>query len=79
MRAEKQAGSIVNLYLFAEFNPGCIGHCIVHNSRTANAPSAFCVFTAHQMPAAGAMALYLAGSSNLDSFAQSFMTLLFRH
>ena len=66
-------------YLFAKFNLGCIGHFICHNSRTANAPSAFGVFTAHQMPAAGAMALYLAGSGNLDSFAQSLMGLLFRH
>lgn len=86
MRAEKQAYfidyfllKIFSLYLFAEFNPGCMGHFIGHNSRTANAPSAFSVFTAHQMPAAGAMALYLAVSGNLDSFAQSLMAFLFRH
>ena len=66
-------------YLFAEFNLGCIGHFIGHNSLTADTPSAFSVFTAHQMPVAGAMALYLAGSGNLDSFAQSLMGLLFRH
>ena len=71
--------NIFSLYLNAEFNPDRIGHFIRYNSRAANAPSAFSVFTAHQMPAAGAMALYLAGSGNLDSFAQSLMGLLFRH
>ena len=71
--------NIFSLYLIAEFNPGCMGHCIGHNSRAANAPSAFSVFLAHKMPAAGTMALYLAGSGNLDSFAQSLMGLLFRH
>ena len=71
--------NIVSLYLIAEFNPGCMDHFIGHNSRATNAPSAFSVFTAHQMPVAGAMALYLAGSGNLDSFAQSLMGLLFRH
>lgn len=71
--------NIFSLYLIAEFNPDFIGHCIGHNSRAANTSSAFSVFTAHQMPAAGAMALYLAGSGNLDSFAQSLMGLLFRH
>jgi hypothetical protein len=71
--------NIQSLYLIAEFNFGRMGHCIGHNSRTANTPSAFSVFSAHQMPAAGAMALYLAGSGNLDSFSQSLMALLFRH
>ncbi len=71
--------NIFSQYLFAEFNPGCFGRFFGHNSRTADAPSVFSVFTAHQMPVAGAMVLYLAGSSNLDSFAQSFMALLFRH
>jgi len=56
-----------------------MGHCIIHNNRTADVPSAFSVFSAHQMPTPGAMALYLAGSGNLDSFAQSLMGLLFRH
>jgi hypothetical protein len=70
--------NIFSLYL-TEFNFGRMGHCIVHNNRTADMPSALSVFSAHQMPAAGAMALYLAGSGNLDSFAQSLMGLLFRH
>ncbi len=56
-----------------------MGHFFGHNSVTADAPSVFSVFTAHQMPVAGAMVLYLAGSGNLDSFFQSLMGLLFRH
>ena len=86
MRAEKQADfidycllNIHSLFLFAEFNLGRIGHFTGHNIRAADAPSALCVFTAHQMPAAGSFASDLAGSSNLDSFAQSLMALLFRH
>jgi hypothetical protein len=71
--------NIFSPYLIAEFNPGRISHFIGYNRRTADAPSAFCVFTAHQMPTAGAMALNLAGSGNLNSFAQSLMALLFRH
>ena len=66
-------------YLNAEFNPGRISHFTGHNIHAADAPSAFGVFTAHQMTAASAFALYLAGSGNLDSFAQSLMALLFRH
>ena len=66
-------------YLFAEFNPGRFSHFVGHNTHAADAPSAFCVFATHQMPVAGAMVLYLAGSGNLDSFAQSLMGLLFRH
>jgi hypothetical protein len=71
--------NIFSLNLIAEFNPDRISHFIGHNSRTADASSAFCVFSAHQMPATGAMTLYLAGSGNLNSFAQSLMALLFRH
>ena len=84
MRAEKLdlinwLLSIFSMYLFAEFNLGRLSHFIAHNIRAAYASSAFGVFAAHQMPAAGSFTLDLAGSGNLDSFTQSFMALLFRH
>ena len=71
--------NIFSQYLLTEFDFGRISHFTGHNSRAADAPSAFCVFAAHQVPAAGTMALNLAGSGNLDSLTQSLMALLFRH
>jgi hypothetical protein len=71
--------NIFSLYLFAKLNLSRFGHFIAYNIRAADVSSAFCIFTAHQMSAAGAMPLNLTGSGNLDSFAQSFMALLFRH
>jgi hypothetical protein len=71
--------NICSQYLIAEFDFGRISHFTGYNSRAADAPSAFCVFTAHQMPSAGAMAFNLAGSGNFNSLSQSFMALLFRH
>jgi hypothetical protein len=65
--------------LFTESNPGCFTRRTGHNSRAADAPSAFGVFTAHKMTTAGALALDLTRSGNLDSFAQPLMGLLFRH
>jgi hypothetical protein len=63
----------------AQFDPDCIRGRAFHNRRAAYPPSTFWVFTAHKMTAAGSFMLDLAGSGNLDSFAQPFMGLLFRH
>jgi len=65
--------------LFAQFNPGPFSRRGSHNSRAGYPPSTLGVFTAHKMTATGAFALDLAGSGNLDSFAQTLMRLLFRH
>ena len=71
--------NIFSLYLLAEFDFGRTSHFTGYNIRAADASSSFCVFAAHQMPATGSMPLNFAGSGNFNSFAQSFMTLLFRH
>jgi hypothetical protein len=71
--------NILSLYLLAEFNLGRISHFTGYNSSAANVSPAFCVFAAHQVPATGSMPLNFAGSGYFNSFAQSFMTLLFRH
>ena len=66
-------------YLLTQFNLDSFSRGACHNRRAAHPPSTFCVFTAHKMATTGAFVFDLAGSSNLDSFAQPFMGLLFRH
>jgi hypothetical protein len=89
MKTEKQAQSIdyllliifylFILYLLTQFGPNRLSRCAFHNRRAAHPPSTFCIFTAHKMTTTGAFVFDLAGSSNLDSFAQPFMGFLFRH
>jgi hypothetical protein len=78
MKAEKQVciiftnytiSDIFSQYLLTELDFSRICHFVEHNSRIAEASAAFCVFTAHQMSAAGAMTLNLAGSGYFYSFA----------
>jgi hypothetical protein len=71
--------NIFSQQLFTKFDFGRISHFTGYNGGAAYTPPAFRVFTTHQMPAAGAMTLNLAGSGNLDSFTQTLMALLFRH
>jgi hypothetical protein len=65
--------------LLTQLDPDRFRRCAFHNRRAAYPPSTFCVFTAHKMTTSGAFVFDLAGSGNLDSFAQPFMGLLFRH
>jgi hypothetical protein len=65
--------------LFAQCNPGLFSRHGSHNSRAGYPPSTLGVFTAHKMTGTSALAPDLAGSGNLDSFAQPLMCLLFRH
>ena len=65
--------------LLTEFDLGCLSHRTGHKSGTAYASSTLGVLTAHKMPTAGVFSPNLAGSGNLDSFAQALMGLLFRH
>ena len=88
MRAEKQACIKLINYTISDIFSQCLltkldfsrsCHFVGHNSRITEASAAFCVFTAHQMSAAGAMTLNLAGSGYFYSFAQTLMALLLRH
>jgi len=65
--------------LLAQFNPGLFSRCGSHNTRTGYPPSTLGVFTAHKMTTTGPSVPDLAGSCNLNSFAQPLMSLLFRH
>jgi hypothetical protein len=65
--------------LFARHNFKSSGGCPGQNSRTAQPPSAFGVFTAHQMAAAGSPVLDFAGSRDFDPLAQALMAFLLWH
>jgi hypothetical protein len=65
--------------LFTEIEFDCFGCCTGQNSRTANAPSPFCVFAAHKMTAAGALPFQFSTGGDFYPFCQALMAFLFRH
>lgn len=73
------ASDIFSEHLLTEFDFSRTRHFAGDDSSAAEASAAFRIFAAHQMPAAGAMTLKLAGGGNLDSLAQTLMALLLRH
>jgi hypothetical protein len=88
MKAEKQALLIdyllfsicyFCLWFFAHFDFDFFCHRFVHNGWIIEPPFAFCVFTAHKMPTAGAFMFDFAGCGNFYSFTQPFMGFLLWH
>lgn len=64
---------------FAELFLGCLGGGAGHDSRSTYPPSPFGVLAAHKMTGTGPLASYLAGPGDLDPFAQTLVSFLFRH
>jgi hypothetical protein len=65
--------------LFAQEDFGLLGRSAGNQARTRYTSSVLGVLTAHKMPGAGPFMHHFAAASNLNTFAQTFVSLLLTH